>query len=93
MLADKISADLGTCQLGLLSALSERYSRWYWDAAHRGSASALVTSFSSVVNTLDTGSWLSEITRMAEPATVNASTVGPSTPYVMSDMWMATHKR
>lgn len=91
MLADKINADLCTCQLSLLSALSARHSQWCWDAAHRGSASALVTSFSSVVSTLDTGSWLGEITRMAGPATANAAPSGPSTPYAMSGVLLATN--
>ena len=93
MLADRITADLGTCHLRLLSALSARYSHWYWEPVHRDAASCLVGRFSDVLTSIDRSSWLAEIATMTGPASLHAPPSGTSTPQATSGFLLAINRR
>ena len=74
ILADKITIQLGTSQLTLLSALSALYSQSYWDAADQDAAASCVKSFPTQFLPAKSAVWIADLFHKAHPA--NPFTLG-----------------
>lgn len=66
MLADKVTAELGTAQLPLLSALSTVHSQSNWDVAHQDAAAACLTSFPTPYLQSRSASWIVKLFNAAK---------------------------
>ena len=58
MLADRITAELGSASLSLLSALSSVYSQSYWNAAHQD---AVTEDIAVCLPAFDNPSWMTQL--------------------------------
>ena len=69
MLADKITAELGTAHLSLLSALSSVYSQSHWDAAHQDAVKNSIAVCTSAVLPDKSAPWMTQLLDKVRGAT------------------------